>query len=66
MGDLDNPKVANLIAEVGEEVRSGAAIVFPMCVWVARAVQSSHLFYHRTKKIQSLLVQRCSICVEAV
>ena len=38
MGDLDNPQVANLITKAGEEVRNGAAIVFPMCVWVARAI----------------------------
>ena len=37
MGNLDAPQVANLIAEAGEEVRSGAAIVYPICVWVARA-----------------------------
>ena len=38
MGDLDSPKVANLITQASEEVRSGAAMVFPMRVWVARAV----------------------------
>ena len=38
VGNLDDPKVANLITEAGEEVRSGAAMVFPMCIWVARAI----------------------------
>ena len=38
MGGLEDPQVASLITEAGEEVRNGAAMVFPMCVWVARAV----------------------------
>ena len=38
MGDLDSPQVASLISEASEEVRNGAAIVFPMCIWIARAI----------------------------
>ena len=38
MGGLDSPQVAGLISKASEEVRSGAAIVFPMCIWIARAI----------------------------
>ena len=38
LGNVDTPQVANLLAEAGEEVRSGSAIVFPLLVWVAKAV----------------------------
>lgn len=38
MGGLDTPEVAKLLKEAGEEVESGAAIVFPMCIWIARAI----------------------------
>ena len=38
MGELEDRQVASLITEAGEEVRNGAAMVFPMCIWVARAV----------------------------
>lgn len=38
LGGLDTPEVAKLLKEAGDEVRSGAATVLPMCIWIARAV----------------------------
>lgn len=35
---LDTPEVTKFLKEAGEEVRSGAAIVFPIYIWIARAV----------------------------
>ncbi|KAL8847246.1 MAG: hypothetical protein Q9221_007702 [Calogaya cf. arnoldii] len=37
MGGLDKPEVIQLLEGAQGEARSGAAIVFPMCIWVARA-----------------------------
>ncbi|KAI4168973.1 MAG: hypothetical protein LQ343_006004 [Gyalolechia ehrenbergii] len=38
MGGLDTPNAIELLEGARIEAKSGAAIVFPMCIWVAQAV----------------------------